>query len=46
MAVVASPMNTDQKIDGDPVFSFGGKRIKINELWGDRGKIEEFVGVK
>ena len=46
MAVVACPKNTDQQIDGDPVFSFGGKSIKINELWGDRGKIEAFIGVK
>ena len=46
MAVVASPMNTDQKIDGDPMFSFGGKSIRVNELWGYRDKIEEFVGVK
>ena len=46
MAVVASPKNTGQKIDGDPVFSFGGKSVRINELWGNRGKIEDFVGVK
>ncbi len=46
MAVIASPKNMDQKIDGDPMFSFGGKSIRINELWGDRGKIEAFIGVK
>jgi hypothetical protein len=46
MAVVASPKNSDQKVYGDPVFSFGGKSIRINKLWGDRDKIEKFVGVK
>lgn len=46
IAVVASPKNSDQKIEGDPVFSFGGKSIKINELWGDRSKIEAFIGIK
>ncbi|MDB4303907.1 hypothetical protein N9934_03885 [Desulfosarcina sp.] len=46
MAVVASKKNADQQIERDPVFSFGGKNIGINELWGDRGKIETFIGVK
>ncbi len=46
MAVVACPKNADQQIDEDPVFSFGGKSIRINELWGNRGKIEAFIGVK
>jgi hypothetical protein len=46
MAVVASPKNADQQIEGDPVFSFGGKSTRVNELWGDRGKIEAFIGVK
>lgn len=46
MAIVASPQNIDQKIEGDPTFSFGGNIIKINELWGDREKIEKFIGVK
>ena len=35
-----------KKIDGDPVFSFGGKSIRINELWGNRTKIETFIGIK
>jgi len=46
MAVVANPKNSGQKIDGDPVFSFGGKSIRIYELWGDRDKVKQFVGVK
>jgi len=46
MAVVASPKNSDQKIEGDPLFSFGGKSIRVNELWGNRSKIEAFIGVK
>jgi len=46
MVVVTSPRNKGQKIDGAPVFSFGGKSIRVNELWGDRGKIEKLVGVK
>jgi hypothetical protein len=46
IAVVASPKNTDQQIDGDPEFSFGGKSVRINELWGDRDKIEAFIGIK
>lgn len=46
IAVVASPKNSDQNIKGDPEFSFGGKSIKINELWGNRSKIEVFIGIK
>ena len=46
IAVVASPRNADQQIDGDPMFSFGGKSIRINELWGDRSKVEMFIGIK
>lgn len=46
MAIVASPKNADQQIEGDPVFSFGGKSIRVNEMWGDRDKIDAFIGVK
>ncbi len=46
IAVVASSKNADQKIDGDPVFSFGGKSIQVNKLWGDRSNVEAFIGVK
>ena len=46
IAVVASPKNADQQIAGDPMFSFGGKSIRVNELWGDRSKVEMFIGVK
>ena len=46
LAVVASPKNASQQIEGDPLFSFGGKSIRVNELWGDRGKIKAFIGAK
>jgi hypothetical protein len=46
IAVVASPKNGDQKVEGDPLFSFGGKSVNINELWGNRGKTEAFIGIK
>lgn len=46
IAVVASPKNADQKVEGNPVFTFGGKSIRINDLWGRRCKIEAFIGIK
>lgn len=46
MAVVASSKNSDQRLDGDPLFSFGDKNIHINELWGSRSKMEFFIGIK
>jgi len=46
IAVVASPKNADDQVEGDPVFSFGCKSIRINELWGDRGKIAAFIGIE
>ena len=46
IAIVASSKNADEKVQGDPVFSFGGKSIRVNELWGKRGKIETFIGIK
>jgi hypothetical protein len=45
LAVVGSPKNTGERARGDPTFSFGGKSIRLNELWGDRGKIVAFIGV-
>jgi len=45
VAVVASSKNADQRVEENPVFSFGGKRIRVNELWGDRNKVKAFVGV-
>lgn len=45
LSIIASPKNKDQKVNGDPVFSFGGKSNRINEFWGNRGKIEEFIGI-
>ncbi len=46
IAIVASPKNADERVEEDPLFSFGGKSIRINELWGERGKIEAFIGME
>ncbi len=46
IAVVASSKNADQQVEGNPVFTFGGKSIRINELWGKRCKIAAFIGIK
>jgi hypothetical protein len=44
IAIVASPKNAHERTEGDMVFSFGGKSIRVNELWGERGKIAAFIG--
>lgn len=44
LAIVGSPQNASQQADGDPVFSFGGKSIRVNELWGEREKIVALIG--
>jgi hypothetical protein len=44
LAIVGSPKNAGQQADGDPLFSYGGKSIRVNELWGEREKIVAFVG--
>jgi len=44
LAVVGSAKNAGQHADGDPVFSFAGKSIQVNELWGEREKIVAFIG--
>jgi len=46
IAIVASPKNADELVEGDPVFSFGGWSTRVNELWGERGKIAAFVGIE
>lgn len=46
IAVVGSPKNADQLVAGDPDFSFGGKSIPINEMWGKHCKITAFIGIK
>ena len=46
MAIVASPKNADEQAEGDRVFSFGGKRIHVNELWGERSKMAAFIGIE
>lgn len=45
MAIIASSKNTNQQVQENAVFSFGGKSIGINEIWGDRGKMETFLGI-
>lgn len=45
IAIVASPKNADEQVEGDPVFSFGGKSIRVNELWGKRSKVAAFIGI-
>lgn len=44
LAIVGSPKNAGQRAHGDPVFSFGGVSIRVNELWGRRKRIAEFIG--
>ena len=46
IAIVASPMNAGERVEGDPEFSFGGKTVRVNELWGNRGNVEAFIGIK
>ncbi|MCH7702776.1 MAG: hypothetical protein IID37_13920 [Planctomycetes bacterium] len=46
IAVVASPKNGDEEAEGDPIFSFGGKSIRLNDLWGKRDEIVAFIGIK
>ena len=46
IAVVTSPKNANEKAEGDPVFSFGGKSIQVNDLWGERAKVVAFIGIK
>ena len=43
LAIVGSPQNAGQQAEGDPLFSFGGRSIRVNELWGDREKIAAFI---
>lgn len=44
LAIVGSPQNASQQADGDPVFAFKGKSIRVNDVWGEREKIVEFLG--
>lgn len=46
IAIVASPKNADQRVEGYPVFSFGGRRIRVNELWGERDRIAALIGIE
>jgi hypothetical protein len=46
IAIVASPKNANEQVEGNPMFSFGGKSIRVNELWGKRSKIAAFIGIK
>jgi hypothetical protein len=44
LAIVGCPKNADQRVDGNPIFSFEGRNVPINELWGKREKILGFIG--
>ena len=46
IAIVASPKNAGERAEGDPKFSFAGKSIQLNELWGEREKVAAFIGIK
>jgi hypothetical protein len=46
IAIVASPKNADEQAEGDPLFWFRGKSIQVNELWGELGKVEAFIGIE
>lgn len=46
IAVVASPKNAGQKAEGDPIFSFGRKKIALNYLWGNPDEVAAFIGIK
>lgn len=46
IAIVASPKNANERAKGNATFSFGGKSIPLNELWGKLNKIEAFIGIK
>jgi len=45
LAIVGAPKNAGQQADGDPMFSFGDKSIRVNKLWGKREKVVEFIGL-
>lgn len=46
IAIVASAKNAGEQVEGDLVFSFRGKSIRVNELWGERDKIAAFIGIE
>ena len=46
IAVVGSPKNDDQQVQGNPDFNFGGKSVPINKIWGKPCKIAAFIGLK
>ncbi len=46
IAIVTSPKNAAEQVEGDPVFSFEEKSIRVNELWGERGKIQSLIGIE
>lgn len=45
IAIVASEKNQSEQLEGNPMFSFGGKSIRINELWGKHSEVLSFIGV-
>ena len=45
IAVVASPKNSGERVDGDPMFSFEGRTKRLNEFWGKRDVVAAFIGI-
>lgn len=45
IAIVASPENSNERVEDDPLFSFGGRTIRINALWGRRDQVAAFIGL-
>jgi len=45
ISIIVSPKNSAEQVEGNPVFSFRGKSIQINELWGERDKIKALIGI-
>jgi hypothetical protein len=46
IAVVVSSKNVHETIPGHPIFSFTGKSIALNDLWGRRAQLAAFIGIE
>lgn len=44
LAIVGSPTNAAERVDGNPTFSFDGRHMQLNDLWGDRERIMALIG--
>jgi hypothetical protein len=45
VAIVGSASNAGQTVEGNPLFSFAGRSIRLNELWGQERKVAQFLGL-